>query len=166
MSIRAHVAPTVLEIQGRHVVWLATPLDRAALWELGLLQRSMAIGASEAANAAELMHLPEASRAAAYADLDGAPGDKLLLAQATRVDDEVVCRQVFGARVHDQDEPVRLVLDAADEDAHASPERIWVGSLPLAEVQELSRALLSAWRGEVREGTCFRTPTHGDAGPS
>lgn len=140
-------------------VWRCAPIDRAIAFRTGLLQSALGIAREEAAQAAQLLHLDDATREAIQAQADAAQAAAGGAAIAERLGqrDEIACACVRGVRIGEQEVSVRLVLDVVDADEAATPERVWVGSLPPVEVLTLGEALLASWVAEVHAGARFRS---------
>lgn len=146
--------------------WVCRQLDRADWWTLNLLQAALRIARAEAAEAAGLLHLPPEHREVVQAQNDAeretrAPNAARMVEEHDRLAAHAVEACIYG----DQEHPVRLVLERAEADDRATPERIWVGALPLGELAAIANALLAVWRGEVRDGVTFRSAQPRAAGP-
>lgn len=148
--------------------WVCAPIDRATAFRVGLLQAALGIARDEAARVGQLLHLDAATREAILAESDAAEQSqgRRDLAAAIGQRDELAVACVRALRLPDgREAPVRLVLAQADADPDASPERVWVGSLPLPDLLAIGSALLAPWVAEVRDGATFRPSPAGGAGP-
>lgn len=150
--------------------WVCAPIDRATAFRVGLLQAALGIARDEAARVGQLLHLDAATREAILVESEAAEQGqgqgRRDLAAAIGQRDELAVACVRALRLPDgREAPVRLVLAQADADPDASPERVWVGSLPLPDLLAIGSALLAPWVAEVRDGATFRPSPAGGAGP-
>lgn len=167
MGLLSDDLAATIEVDGsRGRTWLCHPVDRSLLWRLGLLQAALGLAVHEAGQVAQLLHLDQEERDAVLAANDAAAPGAPATAQEVARRDELLAETIFGCRLNGQEAKVKVVLQREDADPDATPERVWVGALPLVDIIAIANALLAAYRGEVRDGVTFRSAPRGAAGAS